>query len=92
MQRELYVEKSIVKPLEKPIKVCYTHSAHYAGVMELADVPDSKSGGSDTVRVRPPPPAPNHPNKKDDCFCNRLFYQSRQRRYGIAARGLYPLD
>ena len=30
-----------------------------AGVMELADVPDSKSGGSDTVRVRPPPPAPN---------------------------------
>ncbi len=26
--------------------------------MELADVPDSKSGGSDTVRVRPPPPAP----------------------------------
>ena len=30
----------------------------HAGVMELADVPDSKSGGSDTVRVRPPPPAP----------------------------------
>ena len=26
--------------------------------MELADVPDSKSGGSDTVRVRPPLPAP----------------------------------
>ena len=29
-----------------------------AGMMELADVPDSKSGGSDTVRVRPPLPAP----------------------------------
>ncbi len=58
MQGELYVEKSIVKPLEKLLKVCYTLSAHYAGVMELADVPDSKSGGSDTVRVRPPPPAP----------------------------------
>ena len=29
-----------------------------AGMMELADVPDSKSGGSDTVRVRPPRPAP----------------------------------
>ena len=26
--------------------------------MELADVLDSKSSGSDTVRVRPPPPAP----------------------------------
>ena len=29
----------------------------FAGVMELADVPDSKSG-PDRVRVRPPPPAP----------------------------------
>ncbi len=26
--------------------------------MELADVPDSKSGPGDRVRVRPPPPAP----------------------------------
>ena len=31
--------------------------------MELADVLDSKSSGSDTVRVRPPPPAPK---KKTD--------------------------
>ena len=32
-------------------------------MMELADVPDSKSGGSDTVRVRPPLPAPHsHPD------------------------------
>ena len=30
----------------------------FAGVMELADVPDSKSGPGDRVRVRPPPPAP----------------------------------
>ena len=33
-------------------------SIFLAGMMELADVPDSKSGGSDTVRVRPPLPAP----------------------------------
>ena len=30
-----------------------------AGVMELVDVTDSKSVGSDTVWVRVPPPAPN---------------------------------
>ena len=29
-----------------------------AGVLELADEVDSKSIGGDTVRVRPPPPAP----------------------------------
>ena len=31
----------------------------YAAVVELADAPDSKSGGSDTVTVRPRPAAPN---------------------------------
>ena len=30
----------------------------HAGVMELADVSDSKSDGSDTVSVRPRSPAP----------------------------------
>ena len=42
--------------------MCYNTTVglilHYAGVMELADVPDSKSGPGDRVRVRPPPPAP----------------------------------
>ncbi len=33
-----------------------------AGVLELADEADSKSVGSDTVRVRPPPPAPKIDN------------------------------
>ena len=31
-----------------------------AGVMELVDVTDSKSVGSDTVWVRVPPPAPQN--------------------------------
>ena len=38
----------------------YLEQQTNAGMMELADVPDSKSGGSDTVRVRPPLPAPKN--------------------------------
>ncbi len=42
-----------------------------AGVMELADVLDSKSSGSDTVSVRPRSPAPKNPS----CFSAwRIFH------------------
>lgn len=36
----------------------YNSLRQFAGVMELADVLDSKSSPGDRVRVRPPPPAP----------------------------------
>lgn len=40
----------------------YNSLRQFAGVMELADVLDSKSSGSDTVPVRPRSPAPNQKN------------------------------
>ena len=36
----------------------YTNGLSPAGVVELVDAPDSKSGASDGVRVRVPPSAP----------------------------------
>lgn len=36
----------------------YNSLRQFAGVMELADVLDSKSSPGNRVRVRPPPPAP----------------------------------
>ncbi len=40
------------------VSIIYNHLA-FAGMMELADVPDSKSGPGDRVRVQVPLPAPN---------------------------------
>ena len=47
----------------------------YAAVVELADAPDSKSGGSDTVTVRPRPAAPCRSKLYIACsdFFNYLF-------------------
>ena len=49
--------------------------------MELADVLDSKSSGSDTVRVRPPPPAPE---KKQLLSTKSCFFSYPSRRLGIS--------
>ena len=48
-----------MNPFKKCVKlICVQNLNIFAGVMELADVTDSKSVGSNTVRVRPPPSAP----------------------------------
>lgn len=54
-----------------------------AGMMELADVPDSKSGGSDTVRVRPPPSAPKALRKMRGAFFCRFQFIFTVRRLSV---------
>ena len=44
-----------------------------AGVMELVDVPDSKSGAREGVGVRFPPPAPT--NERQDLFPAFFLYR-----------------
>ena len=51
--------------------ILYNIKSLNAGVMELVDVTDSKSVGSDTVWVRVPPPAPRRSKVR---FAPTLFY------------------
>ena len=61
-------------PLDFTHRMWYYSIVVIAGMMELADVLDSKSSGSDTVRVRPPLPAPNeNPFTEVDGFSFVLF-------------------
>ena len=57
---------------------CGLDTIEYADVMELADVLDSKSSGSDTVRVRPPPSAPKALRKLRGAFLLAAFDLSLQ--------------
>ena len=65
--------KALLKMLDKNEKLRYNIkvSLPHAGVMELADVADSKSAGSDTVPVRLRPAAP----KEKSCRKTGFFFQ-----------------
>lgn len=54
----------------------YNNRVICAGVMELADVLDSKSSGSDTVPVRPRSPAPkkSERKKRSDFFIFKVYF------------------
>src|ERR671913_950621 len=52
----LIIERAIIGSLPSFVH-CYTVEVLHAGVAELVDAPDSKSGGRKVVWVRVPPPA-----------------------------------
>lgn len=49
------------------------YNKYYAGVLELADEVDSKSIGSNTVRVQVPPPAPYRVFIRDFIYGYSIF-------------------
>jgi hypothetical protein len=52
----LIIERAIIGSLPSFVH-CYNVEVLHAGVAELVDAPDSKSGGRKVVWVRVPPPA-----------------------------------
>ena len=75
--------------LEFTAGIRYNNPVLSAGVMELADVTDSKSVGGDTVWVRVPPPAPEE-GVPIGCplFCYRGTRNEFQRRQAPAQAAL----
>jgi hypothetical protein len=59
------------KPHNLEQNVMQHQTTSYAEVMELADVLDSKSSGSDTVSVRPRPSAPKTPGNFREFFTSK---------------------
>ena len=64
--------------------ILYNIKSLNAGVMELVDVTDSKSVGSDTVWVRVPPPAPQLPLRAAR-HKGEPFFQKYTLRYTLAS-------
>ena len=65
--RRYFAENAFVL-LAFEINLCYYIKASNAGVMELADVGDSKSPAGDSVPVRVRPPAPKKASSKELAF------------------------
>lgn len=57
-----------------------------AGVAELVDAPDSKSGASNGVRVQVPPPAPDN----NACFQAGIFFVQSLTEPGLES-GMFSL-
>ena len=55
-------------------KMLYNDRQNFAGMMELADVPDSKSGPGNRVRVQVPLPAPKQKSYHESGRIYILYY------------------